>query len=40
VVQKTWLRQIPFYKRKWKLLKHWLHGGEYQRIGWQELVNI
>ena len=40
VVQKTWLRQIPFYKRKWKLLKHWLHGGEYQRIGWKELVNI
>jgi glycosyltransferase involved in cell wall biosynthesis len=34
------LKQIPWTERKWKMLKHWLHGGEYLRISWQDLWRI
>lgn len=34
------LRQLPLPQRKWKMLKHWLKGGEYLRIGLSDLFRI
>ena len=38
--RRSHLRRLPYFPRKWKLLKHWLKGGEYLRIGWREVVSI
>lgn len=38
--RERWLKTIPWPARKWKLLKHWLHGGEYLRIRCKELFSI
>lgn len=36
----NWHRQMPFWHRKMKLLKHWLSGGEYLRITWKDVISI
>jgi glycosyltransferase involved in cell wall biosynthesis len=36
----AWLKTIPWRARKWKLIKHWLHGGEYLRIGFADILSI
>ena len=35
-----WLRRLPIAKRKWKLIKHWLCGGEYLQISLVDVVWI
>lgn len=35
-----WLYQLAWRKRKIKMLKHWLKGGEYLRISFKDLISI
>jgi glycosyltransferase involved in cell wall biosynthesis len=36
----SWLRNLPFLKRKNKLIKHYLKGGEYLRISFSDIFFI
>jgi glycosyltransferase involved in cell wall biosynthesis len=39
-LKSDWLKQLPYVKRKTKLLKHWLKGGEYLRITLKDVISI